>query len=105
MDSSPVVRDDHDNHRYVIEVDGVNAGHAVYHLRGGRHFFVHTEIDPGHQGQGLASVLIGQALDDVRAHGGSIVPLCPYVLAYVDSHPEYEDLVDRKMLEEVNRPY
>ena len=49
MTTELVVRDDPENHRYLLEVDGEVVGIAVYHLRGGRYFFVHTEVDPEHE--------------------------------------------------------
>lgn len=100
---SHLVRDDPDNHRYVIEVDGEVVGYAEYHLRGGRHFFVHTEVDEEHTGRGLATALVKGALDDVRAAGGVVVPLCPLVAAYIKRHPEYEDLIDDEIVERIDR--
>lgn len=98
-----VVRDDPDNHRYVIEVDEEVVGFAEYHLRGGRHFFVHTEVDDEHTGRGLGTALVKGALDDVRAAGGAVVPLCPLVAAYINRHPEYGDLVDKEIVERIDR--
>src|SRR5918993_3611330 len=42
-----------DDHRYEIRVAGELAGFAVYHRRGGRAYFVHTEVDPRFEGRGL----------------------------------------------------
>jgi predicted GNAT family acetyltransferase len=42
---------------------------------------------------GLASRLIHDALDDVRARGITIVAQCPFVRAYVERHPEVADLL------------
>lgn len=100
---SPVVRDDKDNHRYVIELDGEIVGKAVYHLRGGRHFFVHTEIDDDHTGRGLGTTLVKSALEDVREAGGAVVPICPMFAAYIKRHPEYDVLVDQEIMERVNK--
>lgn len=102
-DVTPEVRDDADNHQYVIELDGRPVGRAVYHLRGGRHFFVHTEIDDEYTGRGLGTTLVKSALDDVRGAGGSVVPLCPMFAAYIKRHPDYEDLVDQEIMDRVNR--
>lgn len=102
-DKTPVVRDDSENHRYVIELDGERVGMAVYHLRGGRHFFVHTEIDERYTGRGLGTTLVKSALDDVRDAGGAVVPLCPMFAAYIKRHPEYQDLVDVEIMERVDR--
>ncbi len=102
-DSQVSIRDDVDEHRYVIEVDGQQAGLAVYHLRGGRHFFVHTEVLPEFGGQGLAQRLAEFALDDVRKQGGLVAPICPFFAAYIQRHPEYEDIVDRDIMDRINR--
>lgn len=102
-DVAPTIRDDPENHRYVVEVDDEVVGFAEYHLRGGRHFFVHTEVDDEHTGRGLATALVKGALDDVRAAGGVVVPLCPLVASYIKRHPEYEDLVDREIVARIDR--
>jgi len=99
-----VVRDDPENHRYVLELDGEMAGMAVYHVRGGRYFFVHTEIQPGHEREGLGSVLAQAALDDVRSKGGNIVPICPFVAAWLKRHPDYGDMIDQEVLDRINQP-
>jgi predicted GNAT family acetyltransferase len=54
---------------------------------------VHTEIDPALEGQGLGDRLVAGALDDLRAHGRKLVPLCPFVRAYLRRHPDQADLV------------
>ncbi|HEY7468279.1 MAG TPA: GNAT family N-acetyltransferase [Acidimicrobiia bacterium] len=96
------VSDDPENHRYVLEIDGDVVGLAVYHVRGGRYIFVHTEIQPGHGGEGLGTLLARAALDDVRTKGARVVPLCPFISAFIRRHPDYEDLIDRKLLEAIN---
>jgi hypothetical protein len=95
-------RHDPDNHRYLAEADGETIGVAVYHLRNGRHIFVHTEVSPGHEGEGVASDLARFALDDVRAGGGTVVPVCPFISTWVRRHPEYQDLVDQELLDRIN---
>jgi predicted GNAT family acetyltransferase len=32
-------------------------------------------------------------LDDARGRGLEVVPICPYVSAYIRRHPDYRDLV------------
>jgi hypothetical protein len=103
QDIEATVRDDPQNHRYLLEVDGKVVGVAVYHLRGNRYFFVHTEIDPEHEGEGLGSTLARGALDDVREMGMKIVPLCPFITSFIERHPEYADMVDQPLLERINQ--
>ncbi len=85
-----------------MTVDGKSAGHAVYHLRGDRHIFVHTEVEDAYEGQGVASALARAALDDVAAQGGRIVPLCPFISGWIDRHPEYREMVDQPLLDRIN---
>jgi predicted GNAT family acetyltransferase len=54
---------------------------------------VHTEVAPSAEGAGVGSRLVRGALDDVRARGLRVAPLCPFVREYIRRHPEYADLV------------
>jgi predicted GNAT family acetyltransferase len=91
------VRDAPDDHRYVISVDGVDAGLIIYHRHDDNWILVHTEIESAFDGRGLGSHLARGVLDDVRAKSGSVVPLCPFVRRWIDRHDEYGDLVDRAL--------
>ena len=79
--------------RYEVSLDGEPAGFAEYRLRDGRVIFTHTEVDSAFAGHGLGSSLARGALDDVRNRGLKAVPLCPFITAYIERHPEYQDLV------------
>ena len=83
-----------EQHRYEITVDGRPAGFTEYSDYRRVRTFLHTEIDQQYEGLGLGSVLIADALADVREQDMTIVPRCPFVQAYVDHHPEVADLVD-----------
>jgi predicted GNAT family acetyltransferase len=84
-----------DKQRYEIHVDGTLAGLTQVQPRGDGDVLVfpHTVVFDEFEGQGLASKLVGGALDDVRAQGRKIVAECPYVARYVEKHPEYADLL------------
>ena len=98
-----IIRNDPDRERYVAEVNGDTAAYTVYHIRHGDiYFFVHTEIEEKYQGQGIARRLVREALDDVRAKGSTIVPLCPYVAAFIAKNPEYDDLVDHVIFDRIS---
>lgn len=79
--------------RYEIHVDGELAGLADYREADGVVAITHTETEPHLQGNGLASRLVRFALDDVRARGLQVLPLCPFVPPFIRRHPEYADLV------------
>jgi uncharacterized protein len=80
--------------QYEIRVDGTRAGLTAYLDRGGQRVFFHTEVDPAFAGRGLATRLIRRALDDTRAAGLRVVPVCSYVAGFVRRHDEYADIAD-----------
>ncbi len=79
--------------RYVVTVDGRTTGFADYRIDGDDIVFPHTVIDPAARGQGLGAILVKGALDDVRPTGRRVVPHCWYVAQFIDSNPEYGDLL------------
>lgn len=85
MTDITVTRDDEAS-RYEIRSGDVLAGFAEFQLRPGAIRFVHTEVDPAFQGQGLAGRLAAEALADAAGRGEAIVPLCPYIAKYLQTH-------------------
>ena len=80
--------------RFEARVDGTVAGVFAYRERPGNGLvLLHTEVDDAVEGKGVGSRLAAGALDDVRRRGLTVVPLCPFVSAYLKRHPEYADLV------------
>ena len=80
--------------RYEAHVDGELAGFAEFERDGDRIVFTHTEVDDAFEGHGVGSALARGALDDVRARGGlRVVPRCPFIKAWIEKHPDYDDLV------------
>ncbi len=87
------VRDAPERDRFEIEVDGALVGFTQYRRRPGTIAFVHTEIDPGHEGEGLGGILVSAALVEARREGARVLPFCPFVRSYIERHPDYLDLV------------
>lgn len=79
--------------RYELFVDGERVAIADFTLRGDVVVLPHTVVDPARRGEGLAAVLVAEALDDIRASGRTVVPSCWYVAEFIDSHPAYRDLL------------
>ncbi|MGF1617159.1 MAG: GNAT family N-acetyltransferase [Acidimicrobiia bacterium] len=97
------VRDEPENRQFTIEVDGRVVGKAEYRMRGNTYLFTHTEVDSEFKGRGLANRLARSALDDVRDRGMTLVPLCPFIAAYIRRHPEYDEIVDHEMSRKFKR--
>jgi predicted GNAT family acetyltransferase len=87
------VRDNRVELRYEARADGRLLGEIRYRSEPGAIVLVHTEIEPSAEGHGVGSRLVKGALDDIRGRGLRVVPLCPFVAAYLRRHPEYADLV------------
>ena len=85
------------NHRYELYVGDDLVSIADYRLSDGVIVFDHTETSMAYRGKGLADKLVRSALDDVRANGKRMVPVCWFVADFVNEHPEYRDLIaDRR---------
>ena len=82
------VRDNPDELRDELLVDGTMAGEILYRLRSDAVVLVHTEVAPQFEGQGLGGKLVAGALADIRARGLRPVAVCPFVRAYLQRHPE-----------------
>jgi predicted GNAT family acetyltransferase len=88
-----VVIDALERSRFEAHLGAQVAGFARYRRADGVTTFLHTEVDPDHEGRGIGSALARGALDAVRAAGGKARPLCPFIRAWIGRHPEYADLV------------
>ncbi len=87
------VVDNRNRHRFEIRTDGELAGFVTYKRGERRITFVHTEIDDNFEGRGLGSELIAAALEAAREEGLEVVPVCPFVRAYIERHTELAGLV------------
>lgn len=79
--------------RYTASLGGEPAGIAAYERSDDTITFTHTVVDEEVEGQGIGSTLIRHALDDARSQGLTVVPQCGFVAAFIEDHPEYQDLV------------
>jgi predicted GNAT family acetyltransferase len=84
--------DDRAHSRYETTVPG-GLAFVSYDLKPDRIVFTHTEVPEAAEGHGLGGKLVRFALDDARARGLKVVPLCPFVAAFIARHPAYKDLV------------
>lgn len=77
---------------YEAYIDGTRVGELAYSRSGATVTALHTEVEPAAEGKGVGSALARALIDDVRARGDKLVPLCPFVKSYLDRHPEFDDL-------------
>jgi predicted GNAT family acetyltransferase len=86
------VRNNETNHRFEAQLDGDDFAIIAYSRRGSIIEMTHTEVPAAYQGMGIASKLVHDSLEYVRAHNLKVVPTCPTVAAYTGKHPEYDDI-------------
>ena len=86
------VRNNQDLSRYELTVADATAL-VAYDMRDGKIALTHTEVPDSLAGQGVGSALAKGALDDIRAKGLKVLPLCSFIASYIKRHPEYQDLV------------
>jgi len=88
-----LVRDNPEQRRYELSVDGRRIGIADYHRIGDVMVLPHTVIEPSERNQGWGEVLVREALDDIRRQGLRVEPQCWFVAEFVELNPTYADLL------------
>ncbi len=78
--------------RYELKIESHIAA-AYYDISGNVITFTHTEVPKELEGRGIGSRLIQGKLDQVRALGMKVVPLCPFVTAYIGQHSQSADML------------
>jgi predicted GNAT family acetyltransferase len=53
----------------------------------------HTEVPEAFRGQGAGVRLVTRAVEDARAAGKKIIPLCPFAAAQFRRHQEWADVL------------
>ena len=90
-----ITREDGDRGgRYVARIDGIEATGEITFTRprDGVISANHTGVPDAMAGKGVAKALLAFMLDDARANGFRIVPVCPFVRKQYAAHPEWSDL-------------
>ena len=53
-----------------------------------------TFVDASLRGQGIAGKLMEVAVKQIRASGKKAKPVCSYAVSWLESHPEYQDILE-----------
>jgi uncharacterized protein len=56
-----------------------------------------TEVRDGFEGQGIGSQLVHRVLDDLRSRGLKVIPRCPFVVGWLERHPEQQDVLSHPL--------
>ncbi len=86
------VKDNPAKSRFELEEQGMIA-FADYRKRDGVLTIPHVEAPVELRGQGTAGRLMDGLLQIIRARGEKVRPTCPYAVAYIARHRQFQDLV------------
>lgn len=92
VDAELRIADNAELTRYEAHVGSELAGFTDYHAQPGLVTLLHTEVLPSFEGQGVGSRFVAGVLDDIRARELFVLPIYPFVRAFLQKNPDYEDL-------------
>ncbi len=82
--------------RYVVRGPGGAEAEMTFTKVGDSQLIIdHTGVPDAFRGQGVGLRLIARAVEDARASGRKIIPLCPFAAAQFHRHPEWADVLKR----------
>jgi predicted GNAT family acetyltransferase len=93
--ADPPIEHDVAAHRFEVRFPDGIAMLKYHYDRLGRLSLDHTEVPPARRHHGVATRLASTALDFAKEQNLTVVPVCPYVIAYLEEHPELAPLVAR----------
>ena len=88
----PDVQHDPAAHTFTADVEG-GAAELEYLHDEDTVTFVHTFVPEPARGSDVGTALVEAGLAWARDNGYTVVPQCPFVAAYMDDHPEAQDLL------------
>ena len=79
--------------RYLVTIDGHTA-EMTYSKAGATRLIIdHTGVPDALRGKGAGQAMVQRAVEDARAVGIKIIPLCPFAKAQIEKHPEWQDVL------------
>ena len=93
QDPTSDVTNNRPRHRFELTIDGKRNLVAYQAIDDQTLALTHTEVDPSLEGRGVGSHLVQGVLEYAEQNNLKIVPLCPFVAAYLKRHPEWQRVV------------
>ncbi|UUC46683.1 GNAT family N-acetyltransferase [Flavobacterium cerinum] len=78
--------------RFELEVESYIA-FIDYKIKDKKIYLIHTEVPAELGGKGIGNAIVLKTLHYIKDNGYSLVPLCPFVAAYIKRHTEWNTLV------------
>ena len=88
---------DRERYEVLLAEDGTLVAVVTYRLSEQWIALLHTGVQPGFEGQGMGSRTASLVFDDARERGLKIIPKCPFILRWLERHPEQHDALLRPL--------
>ena len=87
-----VISENKERKRFEAVVDGKTA--FIEYIRAeDKVYLTHTEVPKELEGKGVASAMAKQVLQQIKSESLFLVPLCPFIAAYLKRHPEWREIL------------
>lgn len=91
-----IVEDNGSKGRYVVREPGGAEAEMTFTKVGEKRIIIdHTLVPDAFRGKGTGLRLVTRAVEDARAAGKTIIPLCPFAAAQFRRHPEWADVLSK----------
>jgi len=80
--------DKKDENRFVLQIEDKKAFIDYKVGKSGAIYLIHTEVPDDIEGKGVGHKLVRESLQLIEEEGNKIVPLCPFVRAFLKKHPD-----------------
>lgn len=87
--------DNAERHQYEFHIEKYTPRIEYIKSENGEIYLTHAEVPTELSGNGIGSQLVKKTLEDIDRQKLRLVPLCPFVAAYIHKHPEWKRIVMR----------
>ena len=80
--------------RFFMRLDTGEEAEMTYTYVGDTQVIIdHTGVPDAFRGRGAGVALVSRAVEEFRAAGRKVIPLCPFAAAQFRRHPEWADVL------------
>lgn len=93
MEENYQLIDNKAHQQFELDIKGYTPLIEYYINPEGNVFLTHTEVPMQLEGKGIGSTLVKKTLENIEQRKLHVVPMCPFVAAYIKKHPEWMRIV------------
>ena len=91
-----VLEDNGSKGRYLVKAPDGSEAEMTFSKVGEKQIIIdHTGVPDVFRGRGVGAKLVARAVEDARAAGKTIIPLCPFAASHFKRHPEWADVLKK----------